>query len=312
MEPETEEPGRSQRCPGMGEYEYAAFGLRLSSPVPLALRPDDGSERPGVTLRPAREAQLAERWSGSARHLWGTDRDGIAVSVELGQAGDHRIRAEGIATFLLSADGTELCCATDGDRERDWPRMLDELALPCASLLLGHEALHAGAVALDGDAVAVLAPSGGGKSTLISSLLEQGGTLLSDDVLVLRRAEDRIVAEPGAPTLKLTTPDGPEARVAQPCNELPARPLSLIVVLARGAGTQMASQPLGTSPMPVLAQALSLPSSPARADARLRLYGDLLARTPAVRLVADLRETPARLAALVARAVRDDKAVLVG
>lgn len=299
----------------MWEHSYAAFGLRLGAPVPLALRPDDGAARPAVALRPLAERELAERWSGPARRLWETDRDGIAVSVERGRAGEHRICAEGVATFVLAADGSELACATDGDRERDWRRMLEELALPCTSLLLGQEALHAGAVALpDGGAVALLAPSGGGKSTLTAALLDAGGELLSDDVLVLRGDGERIVAEPGAPVLKRAPAEGgDEARTALPRGALAARPLTLVVVLARGAVGAMPERPRLEpldGPMPVLTHALSLPSTPERAAARLALYGDLLAQTPAMRLVADARDTPARLAELVAAAAGDREAVL--
>ena len=308
----------------MREHAYAAFGLRLSSPTPLRLRPDDGAERPAVTLRLLPEAELAARWSGRARRLWEADRDGVPVHVERGRRGEHRIVAEQVASFVLSADGAELACATAGDAQADWPRALEELALPCASLLLGNEALHAGGVALERGAVALLAPSGGGKSTLVAALLDAGGTLLSDDVLALRRAGERIVAEPGAPTVKLAAvgagaaradpPDasGAETRVALPADELAARPLTLVVVLARGAleGEPPRLEPLGLSPMPVLAHALSLPSSPPRAGARLALYRDLLADTPGVRLLADARERPQRLAELVVRAAQAHEAVL--
>jgi hypothetical protein len=299
----------------MCEHSYAAFGLRVGAPVPLALRPDDGAARPAIALRPLAEHELAARWSGPVRRLWEADRDGIVVSVERGRAGDHRIRAEGVATFVLAADGSELACATDGDRERDWQRMLEELALPCTSLLLGHEALHAGAVALtDGGAVALLAPSGGGKSTLTAALLDAGGELLSDDVLVLRGDGERIVAEPGAPSLKRASVEGgAEMRMLLSGGALAARPLTLVVVLARGAAGAVAERPRLEpldGPMPVLTHALSLPSTPERATARLALYGELLARTPAARLVADVRDTPARLAELVATAAGAREAVL--
>ncbi|MGN6189411.1 MAG: hypothetical protein ACTHOE_10960, partial [Conexibacter sp.] len=267
----------------MREHAYAAFGLRLTSPTPLRLRPDDGAARRALALRPLSSAALSTRWSGRARRLWATERDGTPVSVERGRGGEHRIEAAGVATFVLSADRAELACATPGDAARDWQRALEELALPCASLLLGNEALHAGAVALEQGAVALLAPSGGGKSTLASALLEAGGTLLSDDVLALRRDGERIVAEAGAPTLKLAAApraeDGPhvlagplpETRMALTAEPLAARPLTLLVVLARGAlaGEAPRLEPLGLSPMPVLAHALSLPSSPERAGARL-------------------------------------------
>jgi hypothetical protein len=298
----------------MWEHAYAAFGLRLASPVPLALRPDDGAARPALALRPASGAELERRWSGTVRLLWEGRRDGVTVRVERGAGGEHRMRAAGVASFVLSADGSELACAADGERGRGWERMLVELALPCASLLLGHEALHAAGVALDGGVVALLAPSGGGKSTLAAALLDAGGALLSDDVCVLRRTPAAVLAEPGAPELKRAPrTGGPEARVALPCDPLAAQPLALLVVLARGAGNGATPRldPLDASPLAVLAHALSLPSTPARAGARLALYRDLLADTPALRLVADAHEPPARLAELIADAASSSEAALV-
>jgi hypothetical protein len=298
----------------MRTSRYAAFGLRLDATASLALRPDDGAPRPALTLWCCSERALKAQWSGSARLLWEADRDGVVVDVARGHGGEHRIRAAGLATFLLAADGATLACATAGDRPCDWRRLLDELALPCASLLCGNEALHGGAVAFDGGAVALLAPSGGGKSTLCAALLEHGGTLLSDDVVVLADRDGRVVAEPGAPALKLATGvPGVEERIPLDPAPLTPPPLTLVVVLARGGvvADEPRLEPWQASPMAVLAHALSFPSTPERAAARLMLYRDLLAQARVVRLLADARALPSRLAELVAAAVTAPEAVSV-
>ena len=57
-------------------------------------------------------------------------------------------------------------------------------------------ALHASAVAFDGNAVMMLGPSGSGKSSLALQLISLGALLVSDDQLLLTRHGDRILASP--------------------------------------------------------------------------------------------------------------------
>jgi hypothetical protein len=62
--------------------------------------------------------------------------------------------------------------------------------LPIASLMWGDaEILHAGAVRINDEAAAFLAPSFTGKSTLVGHFVERGYTLITDDHLVLQRPE---------------------------------------------------------------------------------------------------------------------------
>jgi hypothetical protein len=59
----------------------------------------------------------------------------------------------------------------------------------------GRFALHAGCLALaDGSGVLVAAPSGGGKSTLTMALARAGLGYLSDDIVFLRRDDERVTA----------------------------------------------------------------------------------------------------------------------
>ncbi len=67
----------------------------------------------------------------------------------------------------------------------------------------GIVALHASAVALDGAAVAFLAPSGAGKSSLAAALVATGGELVTDDVLAVDERGGRPHARAGYPQLRL-------------------------------------------------------------------------------------------------------------
>lgn len=68
----------------------------------------------------------------------------------------------------------------------------------------GSVALHASAVALAGGAVAFLAASTGGKSTLVASYVAAGFPLVTDDVLALEDGPLGPVVQPSFPLIKLT------------------------------------------------------------------------------------------------------------
>ena len=75
-------------------------------------------------------------------------------------------------------------------------------------LLLVHPELlwfHAGAVANETGAVVFAAPGGGGKSTLVTQLYQQGWRYLSDDVLPLELATGNIFPFPQTPRVRQNT-----------------------------------------------------------------------------------------------------------
>ena len=63
--------------------------------------------------------------------------------------------------------------------------------------------LHANAVDLGGQAIAVAGVSGAGKSTLAAWFHDRGFPLIGDDVCVVRRTGERAIAYPGVPRLRL-------------------------------------------------------------------------------------------------------------
>lgn len=54
--------------------------------------------------------------------------------------------------------------------------------------------VHASAIAVNGEGVLILGPSGSGKSTLTLQIAALGGTLISDDRVILRRSANTIMA----------------------------------------------------------------------------------------------------------------------
>ncbi len=113
------------------------------------------------------------------------------------------LRFPGAADFYLDAAGLVLCqihTSEAGDAAEAW-----FLGLVLAYWLErgGRPCLHASALAVDGAAVAFLAWSRAGKSTLAASLLQAGHALLTDDVLPLEPVQGGFRAIPSYPQMRL-------------------------------------------------------------------------------------------------------------
>jgi hypothetical protein len=67
----------------------------------------------------------------------------------------------------------------------------------------GFPALHASAVAIDGQAVAFLSRHGGGKTGLAAALMQSGVPLLSDDILPIEEIAGTFHARPGYPQMRM-------------------------------------------------------------------------------------------------------------
>jgi hypothetical protein len=70
-------------------------------------------------------------------------------------------------------------------------------------LLRGHVCLHASAVVIADQAVALLGPAGAGKSTTAAAFAETGYQVLAEDVLTLDENEDRYYVRPAYPCIRL-------------------------------------------------------------------------------------------------------------
>jgi hypothetical protein len=115
---------------------------------------------------------------------------------------------------LQYKDGTEFLVDNAGTRVwANWPD--DTLTLEDTAtyllgpimgfvlLLRGFVSLHACAVAIDDQAIAIVGPAGSGKSTTAASFADQGYAILAEDVVTLRDRGETFMVEPGYPSIRL-------------------------------------------------------------------------------------------------------------
>jgi hypothetical protein len=185
------QPGRSH-----------AFGLGLDLRFPVSgLAPSAVRGLPRLELSASTEDAINRGWRpGAAEALArGRDRRG-RLMLTVDRLGDeHRIWARDHGLYRLVQSRTLLDCAPPRDtRPWRWQRALLGTVLPLAAVLRGYEALHASAVEIDGKAVAVVARTGGGKTSVALNLVARGAGFLCDDVLAVETSPDgEVLAHPG-------------------------------------------------------------------------------------------------------------------
>lgn len=306
-----------------------AFGLGLLTDLPLPgaweARSRDGE--PTLSLWTTTPQEIARRWSGFDATGWAGVIDGDPFVVDRGVAGDWRFvhgahpdeagvfHDDTRAVHHLSADASELACAPADAASPSWWRLVLDSALFTVALIRGYETLHAAAVVTpqrDG-VVAITAPMGGGKSTLLSELLRRGLPLMADDVVVLERsgAGGAPLAHPAPPLVTLPSARlpalagvgdpppicvlGQESWVPVSAHPQPL-PLRSLVVLERRRGAGLSLSRIEDPLAPLLSSLMSFPRTREREQARFELASEMAASVAISRLTADVDTSPEALA----------------
>lgn len=181
-----------------------AFGLDLDAafdiPGALPTGPGPAGERP-VRLELARRADILAGWNPVAPKRLSTRRlpnGRVAVSFDADERAGHLIRAQGFGCFWISPAADRIACAPLQVSAWRWQRYLIGQVLPFAALLNGLEVFHASAVVVNGQAVAFLGASMGGKTSIAVGLALRGAGFMTDDVLAVSPGGDGgVVAHPG-------------------------------------------------------------------------------------------------------------------
>ena len=178
---------------------YELYGLAVQTRLPLPCRPATAIARPLVRIARGGAAwfdEIDRRKVDATPPAW--CRYGRT------DAGDFYLFWSGLFSFLISADGHDVRYRRVGDvpTESLVTYLLGQV-LSFPLLRFGFEPIHATAVVVDGEAIALVGDCGYGKSTLAAALAARGLPILTDDLLVLEWRDRGWIAYPGIPRLKL-------------------------------------------------------------------------------------------------------------
>jgi hypothetical protein len=289
---------------------HRLFGIELQADLDLpgamsgGSTPSDGL----VVLRRVDRGALPG-WPADGIASWRTRIEGISLTALSTVDGRLAIAWGDDCRFLFDAPARELHWWARDPTDPAWQRLLLDTVSYLVALELGREAMHAAAVVLGGGAIALAAPSDGGKSTLITALLAAGADLLSDDIVVLEPCGAGILAHPGPPLMNVPAARplpgrevvqafGAELWTHVPVVDGP-RPLEALFLLERRAGVVDCVERLPPSLLPVAPHMLAYPRTRERERRRFELAGQLADTVPMYRLVADSSTPPARLCELI-------------
>ena len=178
-------------------YRYGVYGLTLATDLQLNLPP---AERSDIIIALGRgDTDLFSQ----AREMVSADpsdwiRHGFLESGVLYMSWGNWFE------ILVSPDGRQVLCNNLSDMPLEsFEAYLTNFAVNAALIQQGEETLHATVVEISDRAIALLGPSGAGKSTLAAFLINQGGTLVTDDMLRVTFEHGAVFAQPGPPRIKL-------------------------------------------------------------------------------------------------------------
>jgi hypothetical protein len=196
-------------------WRYRLYGLDIDSDRPLrdlptsaaVGAPDVRVEFAGVGSfsRPCGCALVEEYLEGPAggavagRRLWTwSTPDGEAVELELFGRGRE-------VWFVISPDRRHVRATWSANAPADdvLPVFLGAL-LTTLLRLGGQPCLHAGAVAVDAHAIAIVGAAGAGKSTTLGALARRGCAVLADDLVVLNERAGAYTVEPGEASIRMS------------------------------------------------------------------------------------------------------------
>jgi hypothetical protein len=181
--------------------ELRAFAMDVTADFPMA-----GVE-PGSPVRDGRSLSLRIGTRADVEHGFPEDAERIGelrsddgrldVSVESGGEQGYLVYARDFGRTRIAPDGREAVIAPLDEPAWIWQRYLTGQVLPFAALLQGLEVFHSSVLGLDGRAIAVVAPSGVGKTTIALRLALKGLDFMSDDVLLVEPDDNGLLAHPG-------------------------------------------------------------------------------------------------------------------
>jgi hypothetical protein len=291
-----------------------AFGLLIEADFMLATScPRGEGARPHVRARLAGREDHAALASGIGEIVW-TARfgDGRQVVAARLPDGGFRLDYGDEARFVLAPAADSVIVEARRPEALEWQRFLLDTVAWWLALVHGRHLLHAAVVEVGGRLVAILAPSGGGKTTLAAELVLGGGRLFSDDLLCL---DDAATAHPGPPLMNLPASRQDAERLGVVLarfaseDELWIRPhrtvaepgrIGLLLLLDRRAGQQLGVEPVALTALDLFGHVWALPAQEAISRERFGALSTLAQEAAAYHLRAAPTDGPGDIAAVVA------------
>ncbi|MDX6583382.1 MAG: hypothetical protein QOI10_2566 [Solirubrobacterales bacterium] len=179
-----------------------AFGINVETTFEAPGLPEGGARLPRTRIERVSEQEIAGRWDAARaerlqQETLSQRRRQPDRTIDRSPAGEYLLYARHFGTALISASGDRVLCAPPAVEAWRWQRFLVGRVLPWAALLRGRELLHASTVRIGDRAVAVLAASGFGKTSVAARLMLRGGGFITDDVLALTDDGGEVLAHPG-------------------------------------------------------------------------------------------------------------------
>lgn len=116
----------------------------------------------------------------------------------------HYFRYADRTEFLIDKAGTRIWCCWAGPLTiEDAATYLLGPVMGFVLLLRGVISLHASAVVLDSEAIALVGPAGSGKSTTAAAFSSRGFCILAEDVVALDNRADQFLVRPSYPCIRL-------------------------------------------------------------------------------------------------------------
>lgn len=187
----------------MNVFSALAYGARIHCDIDLSEHLSGGGKALcEIELHRTSKHEDMSGWAHSHPLPKSHNRDLYMLSADeldcLESAGGRAFEVEDVVTFswLSGAHEVKYTVGPEGSSERVsfW---FIHIFLPLyLSLERNFDFLHAGAVEVEGEAILFVAPSTGGKSTLIEYFLSRGHPLITDDKLATSVAVERLFAIP--------------------------------------------------------------------------------------------------------------------
>jgi hypothetical protein len=181
---------------------YRVFDVVVDSEIPLLDFEPVSSGVPALSVKLRQSAfdtpdglvwsdVFSDTWSAARgtttrpNPIWRVAWDGEDLLVAISKCGEFRLE-DGFRTLICRAYS----------KTSDWA-LRSQLSYNVVPRILserGHLIVHASCVSIDGGSVLFMGSSGAGKSTLAASFVGNGGDLVSDDCVLLRTEEGRLMA----------------------------------------------------------------------------------------------------------------------